>query len=136
MIQSLAEYERFRDAQNALVPINCRLPSLSCEHVWTAHEAQHGGFKLMSCSKCYGWTVGAVSDLIKRLQERAHQYDEYAWHGEIELEAAGELAGAVSLIRMLVAYGHEPLPADLVQMAGRFLQKYPMDDLPAHPQTG
>jgi hypothetical protein len=29
-----------------------------------------------------------MADIVDRLRERAHQYDEYAWHGDIELEAA------------------------------------------------
>jgi hypothetical protein len=30
-------------------------------------------------------------ELVKRLRERAGQYDEYGWHSEIELESADAL---------------------------------------------
>ena len=30
-------------------------------------------------------------DLVKRLRERAGKYDEYDWHGDIELEAADRI---------------------------------------------
>jgi hypothetical protein len=30
-------------------------------------------------------------DLVKRLRERAGKYDEYDWHGDIELEAASRI---------------------------------------------
>lgn len=32
-----------------------------------------------------------MSDLSARLRDRAGKYDEYAWHGDIELEAAAAL---------------------------------------------
>lgn len=32
-----------------------------------------------------------MTDLTKRLRQRAGEYDEYAWHREIELEAADEI---------------------------------------------
>ena len=32
-----------------------------------------------------------LSDIVVRLRERSGQYDEYAWHCEIELEAAKEI---------------------------------------------
>jgi hypothetical protein len=32
-----------------------------------------------------------MTGLTKRLRERAGEYDEYAWHREIELEAADEI---------------------------------------------
>lgn len=33
----------------------------------------------------------AKADIVERLRERAGQYDECDWHGEIELEAANEI---------------------------------------------
>jgi len=32
-----------------------------------------------------------MADIVDRLRERAHKYDEYAWHGDIELEAAEKI---------------------------------------------
>jgi hypothetical protein len=32
-----------------------------------------------------------MTDLVKRLRERAGKYDEYDWHGDIELEAADRI---------------------------------------------
>ena len=32
-----------------------------------------------------------VTDIVERLRERAHEFDEYAWHSDIELEAADEI---------------------------------------------
>lgn len=36
--------------------------------------------------------------LLKKLRERAGQYDEYDWHREIELEAAKEIERLQSLV--------------------------------------
>lgn len=33
----------------------------------------------------------ACKDLVKRLREKSGTYDEYAWHSDIELEAADEI---------------------------------------------
>jgi len=32
-----------------------------------------------------------TDDIVARLRKRAHEYDEYDWHSEIELEAADEI---------------------------------------------
>lgn len=32
-----------------------------------------------------------MNDIVKRLRERAGQYDEYGWHNDIELESALEI---------------------------------------------
>lgn len=45
-----------------------------------------------------------------------------------------ELVAAVAWIRVLVAFGHEPLPTHLVQQAGLYLEQYPLEQ---HvPQSG
>lgn len=38
-----------------------------------------------------------------------------------------EIAAAVALIRVLVAYGHQPLPEMLVKRASAFLEPYPFE---------
>ena len=32
-----------------------------------------------------------MTDIVERLRERAGQYDEYAWHMDIEIESADEI---------------------------------------------
>jgi hypothetical protein len=32
-----------------------------------------------------------MTDIVDRLRERSGEYDEYAWHSDIELEAADEI---------------------------------------------
>jgi len=41
-----------------------------------------------------------MADIVDRLRERAHQYDEYAWHSDIELEAAAMIE------RLLILLAH------------------------------
>lgn len=41
--------------------------------------------------------------LVERLRQRAGQYDEYAWHSEIELEAAAEIERMQASLRVCFA---------------------------------
>lgn len=41
--------------------------------------------------------------LVKRLRERAGQYDEYAWHSDVELEAAAEIERLHKALRVYFA---------------------------------
>ena len=62
-----------------------------------------------------------MTDIVERLRERAGKYDEYDWHGAIELEAADEIErlradliscrGTVTLDRIGVLPTPAPPPA-------------------------
>jgi hypothetical protein len=41
-------------------------------------------------------------DLVKRLRERAGKYDEYDWHGDIELEAADHIEKLEAALRAII----------------------------------
>jgi hypothetical protein len=41
-------------------------------------------------------------DLVKRLRERAGKYDEYDWHGDIELEAASRIEKLEAALRAII----------------------------------
>jgi hypothetical protein len=48
-----------------------------------------------------------MTDVVKRLRERAGKYDEYDWHGDIELEAASRIEKLEAALRN-IAEGNIP----------------------------